>query len=140
MGATVNSFDGDNLNRLCGAQRAEALFGERQLDRVVCPFPRARVPKRAPGQAQSITADMVRGPVVLSEVDPRELWGSQGYVLRQHVEYYFGDRWALTAITSADRCKEANHFPTTPWRWPCTTTSCPRRPIGGRPFGPAGQS
>jgi hypothetical protein len=111
----VTTHDDDNLNRLYGARRTEALFSEQQFDKVVCPFPRAGRLKGGPGPAQAVTAEAVAGPVILTEVDPRRLWASQGFVLRQHVEYYLTDQWALTALTSADRSKVPNRFPLV-WR------------------------
>ena len=76
--------------------------------KVVCPFPRAVGRKHR-------TSDEVRpaldGPVHLSLVDPRDLWSSQGWVLRQHVDYYTTGEWERSGRTSADQGKASNLYP-----------------------------
>ena len=100
----------DLVNRLWGAGDLSVVFGH-GAPKAVCPFPRAGGSKHEPSVRQSFTQELIDSPLWLSEVDPRALWSSQGWVLREHAEYYRTGRWELTGITSADRDRESNRFP-----------------------------
>jgi hypothetical protein len=99
-------------------ERMERLWGAGSLDecfaghgKVVCPWPRAPRSRGVPDARGQVTAAMVHGPVHLSEVDPRRLYASQGWVVRQHVDYYLTGAWERTGVTSADRDNAANRYP-----------------------------
>lgn len=100
-------------------ERAESLYGVGHLDRVFgdgasmtnTPWPSAGHRKHGPATDRTLTPQQISAPVHLAEVDPRKLWASQGWVLRQHAEYYLTGRWECTGVTSADHDKLANHWP-----------------------------
>ncbi|CAB4889815.1 unannotated protein [freshwater metagenome] len=97
----------------------DALWGSGELDavfrhgaaKVGCPFPRAGGIKNAPSVLQQFTNEMLQSPIWLTEVDPRQLWSSQGWVLREHADYYRSGSWEITGVTSADCDRESNRYP-----------------------------
>lgn len=99
----------ERVDRLWGVDSIEAVFGGH--DKVICPWPRAPRSKGVPDVRQQVTPALVNGPVHLSEVDPRVLYSSQGWVVRQHAEYYRTGVWESTGVTSADRGVESNRYP-----------------------------
>lgn len=81
------------------------------LPRASVPWPRAgRLKHPDPAEAEALR-HFVDGPVQLVDVDPRELFANQPWVLREHAEYYLTGRWERTGRTSADRDQRANLFP-----------------------------
>jgi hypothetical protein len=85
----------------------DALFGTH--DRIVCPWPRLPAMKGGP---KFPNADyLLKSPPALVAVDPRELWSTQPWILRQHVDYYTSGIWERTGETSADMHIDANRFP-----------------------------
>ena len=54
---------------------------------------------------------MLAQPVDLVDVDPRQLWASQPWVVRHHAAYYRTGEWERTGRTSADHWVELNQFP-----------------------------
>ncbi|MEI6403503.1 MAG: hypothetical protein WCP59_15095 [Actinomycetota bacterium] len=54
---------------------------------------------------------MLSEPPALAEVDPRELWATQPWVVRHHVAYYLTGEWERTGRTSADQHAIANRYP-----------------------------
>lgn len=99
----------DLVNRLWGAGDLRAVFGD--AAKVVAPWPRAPRSKHGPDSRTLYTRQILQAPIWLSEVDPRQLFASQGWVVRHHAEYYRTGEWELTGITSADRDSDANRFP-----------------------------
>ncbi len=93
-------------HQLWGVGELVALFGD--ASKVVCPFPRAGTLKHP--QPDQVPADL-DGPTFLTLIDPRDLWASQGWVLREHAEYYKTGRWELTGRTSADQDTPSNWYP-----------------------------
>jgi hypothetical protein len=97
----------------------ERLWGCNDLDRlfvhgvpkVLCPFPRAGGLKGEPSAVQLFTQRLLESPVYLTEVDPRQLFASQNWVVREHADYYRTGTWELTGVTSADRDRESNRWP-----------------------------
>ena len=98
---------------------AEQLFGVGDLDRVfstgqsraIAPWPRAGALKHGGAADRTLTHEQLWGPVWLTEVDPRTLWASQGWVVREHAEYYRTGTWEMTGETSANRDAPSNHWP-----------------------------
>lgn len=98
---------------------AERLFGIGDLDRVftpgqpkaIAPWPRAGHQKHSSPADRTLTDEQLRGPVWLTEIDPRTLWASQGWVVREHAEYYRTGVWERTGETSANRSALSNHWP-----------------------------
>ncbi len=78
---------------------------------MVAPWPRVARRRHGPDALTLYTRQILEAPVWLSEVDPRRLFASQGWVVRRHAEYYRTGEWELTGITSADRDSDANRFP-----------------------------
>lgn len=99
----------DRVEQWWGVDSVEAVFGGH--DKVVCPWPRAPRSKGVPDARTQVTPAMVNGPVHLSEVDPRLLHSSQGWVARQHADYYRTGVWERTGVTSADRDVASNRYP-----------------------------
>jgi hypothetical protein len=99
-GSSARSWD-------CGSM--DILFGPHS--QVVAPWPRA--PRRKGQPAFDVTAvpALLDAPVDLVEVDPRELWANQTWVVRGHADYYLTGRWERSGETSADRHIELNRFP-----------------------------
>lgn len=50
-------------------------------------------------------------PPTLTDIDTRDLKSTQPMVTRQGVEYYQGDKYALTGDTYADKSNVGNRFP-----------------------------
>lgn len=98
------------LAAVYGSRSIESLFVH-GADRIVCPFPQAPRLKNVPGPKSLFSYELISSPARLTFVDPRQLHGSQSWILRQHVTYYLGDRWELTGIPSAEDTA-ANRFPT----------------------------
>lgn len=98
---------------------AELLFGAGDLDRVfapgqpkaIAPWPRAGALKHGGADDRTLTPAQLWGPVWLTEIDPRTLWSSQGWVVREHAEYYRTGAWEITGETSANRDAPSNHWP-----------------------------
>jgi hypothetical protein len=91
----------------CGSM--DLLFGHHA--QIVAPWPRA--PRRKEQRAFDVdaVAALLNGAVDLVEVDPRQLWAGQTWVLRRHADYYVTGRWERTGETSADRHLEDDQFP-----------------------------
>jgi hypothetical protein len=97
------------LAQLHGCRDLGAVFGVAPT--AICPWPTPGRPKRGDQVLAANTADVLQGPVWLSQVDPRLLWASQPRVVRTHAEYYLTGIWERTGVTSADRDVPANRFP-----------------------------
>lgn len=95
--------------RLFGCGDLGQLFG--QHPQVIAPWPRAPRSKATPAFDRDAIGRLLRAPVELEEVDPRELWASQPWVLRRHAEHYLTQTWERTGRTSADAHVELNRFP-----------------------------
>jgi hypothetical protein len=94
------------LDLLWGVGDLDVLFGD--APKVVCPFPRAGQLKHP--SPEHAMPDLT-GSVYLTLVDPRDLWSSQGWVVRHHADYYRTGEWERTGVTSADRDTETNWYP-----------------------------
>lgn len=97
------------VERLWGCDDPDQLFGVHA--RTPAPWPRAPRRKDRPAVDLDAVAVLVRSLVALRDVDPRGLWSSQPWVLREHVGYYRTGRWERTGETAADRFSEHNQFP-----------------------------
>jgi hypothetical protein len=97
------------VERLWGCDDPDRLFGVHA--RTPAPWPRAPRRRDRPAVDLDAVAALVRSPVALRDVDPRALWSSQPWVLREHVSYYRTGRWERTGETSADRFSAHNQFP-----------------------------
>lgn len=122
----VLPIDDDSWNTRTWTPRAEypssqflaSIYGCRSLqplfvhgaDRIVCPFPPAPRLRDEPSPKTMLTDELATAPARLTWVDPRSLYGSQSWILRQHVSYYVTDRWERTGIPSAEDTP-ANRFP-----------------------------
>lgn len=94
------------LDDLYGADDLDALFGHGHA-KAACPFPSVGRLKQPEPQPE---IDFL-APVHLALLDPRTLWGSQPWVLREHTAYYRTGRWEQTGETSADRDQPSNWYP-----------------------------
>jgi hypothetical protein len=97
-------------------QRAWQLFGCRDLDAIfrgapktLLPWP--RLPRSKHGPSAPSAAHVLSEPPALAEVDPRELWATQPWVIRHHAAYYLTGEWERTGRTSADQHAIANRYP-----------------------------
>jgi hypothetical protein len=80
--------------------------------KVVVPWPTAGRRKGESPSPLDGVAQLVARPARLHEVDPRALYASQPWVVREHVAYYLTGDWEKTGRTSADMHSAANRFPT----------------------------
>ena len=98
-----------NADRYWGCGDLDALFGEHS--QVIAPWPRAPRHKSQPAFDRTEIGQLLRRPVDLAEIDPRDLWSSQPWVLRRHADHYLTGRWERTGKISADGHAELNQFP-----------------------------
>jgi len=103
-----------------GAGSVDERFG-RQV-KVTLPWPVAGRPKSLVHGVHTLTETQVASPVWLAEVDPRTLWASQPWIVREHVAYYLTGEWERTGVTSADRHLLGN-------RWPAIVVDHLGRPV-----------
>lgn len=99
----------DHVNELFGCAVLDDIFRE-GAPKVSAPWPRAGRRRDQPRHF-TLSVEDLRSPIWLTEVDPRELWASQGWVVRHHAAYYFTREWELTGLTSADRNVASNQWP-----------------------------
>ncbi|MEP7115674.1 MAG: hypothetical protein ABI862_20585 [Ilumatobacteraceae bacterium] len=102
-------MSGDLSNRLWGCGDIDRLFGT--ADRTVTPWPRGGKLKYGENFDRNAVTALLASPVGLIDIDPREVWCSQPWLLREHVDYYRTGRWELSGRTSADQFAEHNRFP-----------------------------
>jgi hypothetical protein len=100
---------GGLFNRLWGCGDLDRLFGT--ADRTVTPWPRGGKLKYGENFDRNAVTALLASPVGLIDIDPREVWCSQPWLLREHVDYYRTGRWELSGRTSADQLAEHNRFP-----------------------------
>jgi hypothetical protein len=105
----------ERTGRLHGSGRdgVNATFGNGPTG--LTPWPRVGRLKGEPAYDDELVQVELRkkpADIVLQNTDPRELWASQGGLVKQHVEYYLHDlTWKLTAEPSADKNQLGNRFP-----------------------------
>jgi len=80
--------------------------------KVIVPWPSAGRRKTERRIPEAEVEHLVAGPARLHEVDPRELFATQPWVLRSHAAYYNTGEWEITGRTSADMHSIANRYPT----------------------------
>ncbi|MCD9624231.1 hypothetical protein [Rhabdothermincola salaria] len=97
------------IDRLWGAGDIDAVFGHH--DRTVVPWPTAPRKKHDPRVDPDLVHRVLAGPPTLADIDPRDLYASQPWVVRQHVAYYLTGRWERTGTTSADVWSAFNRYP-----------------------------
>ena len=93
--------------RLWGCADIEALFTGHQ--QIVVPWPRLSSTKSGPKTPSAV--HLFAEAPSLRYLDPRQLWSTQSWVLRNHVSYYLTGEWERTGRTSADQNKLANRYP-----------------------------
>lgn len=96
-----------SVHKAHGCGSVDAFFGEE--DRIACPWPQVPVGEMDP--KLSGTPYVMSSPPALAALDPRELWATQPWLLRHHVEYYTSGIWERTGETSADMDDDTNRFP-----------------------------
>ena len=101
---------GERVERLWGCGDLDALFSG-GAERTPTPWPRGDRSKQGRTWDQAEVDRLLRSPVDLMDVDPRELYCSQPWILRHHVGYYLTGAWELTGRPSADVAEEHNRFP-----------------------------
>ena len=96
-----------DAERLWGGGDIEVHFIGHQ--EIVVPWPRLSSTKSGP-KTPSALLFFAEAPS-LRYLDPRQLWSTQSWVLRNHVSYYLTGEWERSGRTSADQNKLANRYP-----------------------------
>ncbi len=103
-------YEGLKAHRFYGRGDLEAMFPDEAPTRPV-PWEQAGRRKDVEDYDKVRVSALIKGPVELHDLDPRDLHAYQPAVTRAGVRHYLGSDYTLHGITHADQGKSYNQYP-----------------------------